>query len=163
MSICDNPYSIPSIGINECVGTSLVTINGNFKDLKDDACNTFLILDSIQSNFNLLSSITDSISAIAPGIPKALVTFNGYTTPPTIYSSYNVADVKKISTGTYSLSFTTAFPNASYALLGTSFEALSGGNYTWLQPTSFTTISAGINIHSSNNNTTTLAAFLFSS
>jgi len=157
MSICDNPYTIPAIDVNECVGTSLNTINNNFQDLRSDACESFQVLNSIRSNFTILSSNTDTISALTPGIPKALVTFNGYTTPPTIYSSYNIKDVKKLSTGTYSLSFTTAFSNINYALIGTSFETASGSSYTWLQPTSFTTVSAGINIHSSNNNTTTLA------
>jgi hypothetical protein len=157
MSICDSPYPIPTINITDCVGTSLVTINGNYKDLRDDACDTYQTLASLQSDFALLSSLTNTISSLTPGIPKALVSFNGYTTPPTVYTSYNIKEVKKLSTGTFSLSFTTALPNASGALIGTCSETISGGGYTWLQPTSFTTVSAGINIHSFNNNTTTLA------
>lgn len=153
MSICDSPYTIPAIDINECVGTSLVTINGNFKDLRDDACDTYQTLASIQSDFIQLSSLTNTISSLSPGIPKALVAFNGYATPPTIYTSYNVKEVKKLSTGTFSLSFTTALANTNGAIIGTCIETVSGGSYTWLQPTSFTTVSAGINIHSFNNTT----------
>jgi hypothetical protein len=48
------------------------------------------------------------------GIAKAWVYFTGTT--GTINGSFNVSSVTRSGTGTYSLSFTTAMPNANYAI-----------------------------------------------
>lgn len=166
MRLCDNPYSIPTIDIDECIGLSLATINSNFNSLKEEYCLNNDELAVIETSFNTLSSNLISLSALSPGIAKAYVVFDGtrnvsgnYTMLGNrfLYSSYGIASVSSNKTGTYSLSFTTAFPNISYALIGTSMETLSGGRYTWLQPTTYATTSAVINIHSDTNNTTTLA------
>jgi hypothetical protein len=166
MRLCDTPNSIPTIDIDECIGLSLATINLNYESLRDELCLNESELATIQTSFNTVSSNLISLSALSPGIAKAYVAFDGtrdingnYTKNGNrfLYSSYGVASVSSNRTGTYSLSFTTAFPNISYALVGTSMEAISGGGYTWLQPTTYATTSAVINIHSDTDNTTTLA------
>lgn len=47
------------------------------------------------------------------GIAKAWVNYNGST--QTINSSFNVSSVTRNSTGYYTVTFTTAMPNANYA------------------------------------------------
>jgi len=166
MRLCDNPYSIPTIDIDECIGLSLATINTNVQDLKDELCLNNDELAAIQTSFNTLSTNLLTLSALTPGIAKAYVVFdgtrdtNGVITKNgnrLLYNNFGIASVSSNKTGTYSLSFTTAFPNISYALIGTSMETASGGNYTWLQPTTFATTSASINIHSYTDNVATLA------
>ena len=152
-SICDNPYSIPSIDLDECIGTSLATINSNFQDLKESNCDTFDELNRIDNNLIELSAIASELSSYAPRFPKAWVYFNG--TNEEIYSSFNVAQVSSLSTGVYALSFTVPFNDTNYALIGTCHETLTGSSafyekYVWVQPTTFTTTSANINIHNSD-------------
>jgi hypothetical protein len=48
------------------------------------------------------------------GIAKAWVNFNGVTTV-TINASFNVSSVTRNSTGSYTINFTTAFPNIYYS------------------------------------------------
>jgi len=54
---------------------------------------------------------------------RAWVNFDGSTTTPTIRASGNVSSVTRNGTGDYTLSFTTALPDANYSLLG-------GGGWT---------------------------------
>ena len=165
MRLCDNPYSIPTIDIDECIGLSLATINTNFQDLKNEYCLNDSELATIETSFNTLSSNLISLSALSPGIAKAYAVFDGtrnisgnYTMTGNrlLYSSYGVASVSSNRTGTYSLSFTRPFSNTNYVLIGTSMETMSGGRYTWLQPTTYATTSAVINIHSDTDNVATL-------
>jgi hypothetical protein len=164
MSICTNPYSIPVIDINECVGLSLATINSNFQDLKTESCLTYDQLYSINSNLVALSSDFLSLSALTPAIAKAWVSFDATTADAqgirSMYKSSNVFQVSGNAAGTFKITFTNAFPNAScYAVYGTSSEAsVNNTSYTWLQPieSSFQSQSFSINIHSYNNNTTSL-------
>ena len=166
MRLCDNPYSIPTIDIDECIGLSLATINANVQNLKEEFCLNDSELTVIETSFNTLSSNLLSLSALSPGIAKAYVVFDGtrdtngnYTMIGNrfLYTSYGVACVSSNRTGTYILSFTSPFSNTNYALIGTSMETMSGGRYTWLQPTTYATASAVINIHSNTDNVATLA------
>jgi hypothetical protein len=166
MRLCDNPYTVPTIDIDECIGLSLATINANVQVLKDEYCLNNSELAIIETSFNTLSSNLISLSALSPGIAKAHVVFNGtrntagdyiMTGNRFLYSSYGVASVSSNRTGTYSLSFTRPFSNTNYTLIGTSMETMSGGRYTWLQPTTYATASAVINIHSNTDNVATLA------
>lgn len=151
-TICDNPSTIPVIDLDECIGTSLVTINSNFQDLKENSCLVFDEIERIESNLIELSSQWSSLSSYIPGFSTAWVNFDGTTTPPTIKSAYNVASVSAMGTGMFALSFTTHFANISYALVGTCIETENVGSapfpqmYVWVQPTLFTTASANINI-----------------
>lgn len=152
-SLCDNPFTIPAIDLDECVGTSLATINSNFQDLKENICLTYDEIERVEENLIELSALCTSLSTYFAGSPKAFVNFDASTIPPTIKSSLNVASVSAIGTGMFALSFTTAFPTISYALLGTCKETERIGDppgfipsYVWVQPTNFTTVSADINI-----------------
>jgi len=149
MSICDNPYSIPTIELTECVGISLATINSNFSNLTDEVCSTNTLLKGTSADYTVTDSRLVTLSALSPGIAKAWVVFNG-TNPVSVYDTFNVASVTRTSTGTYTLSFVPAFKDTNYALVGTSFEK-NNSNYTWLQPTTCTTSTAVINIHSHTN------------
>jgi hypothetical protein len=166
MRLCDNPFSIPTIDIDECIGLSLATINTNVQDLKDELCLNNDELAAIQTSFNTLSTNLLTLSALTPGIAKAWVQFDGtrdingnYTKDGNryLYGNFGVASVSSNKTGTYSLSFVPALNDTNYALIGTSMETASGGNYTWLQPTTFATTSASINIHSYLDNVASLA------
>ena len=149
MSICSNPYSIQRIELDECIGLSLATITSNYQLLLQENCSTFEELERISQNITSLQTRYKSLTAQSVGLAKATVAFDGTgTASPSVYSSFNVARVLRTSTGVFELSFTTAFPNISYALIGTSLgTATSAANFSWMQPTTnFTPTSVTINI-----------------
>jgi hypothetical protein len=57
------------------------------------------------------------------GIAKAWVNYNGVA--QTITNSFNVSSVTYISTGSYRVNYTTAMPNATYAILSAASNAPS--------------------------------------
>jgi len=59
------------------------------------------------------------------GIAKAWVNFNG--TNGTIRTSFNVSSVTRNGTGDYTVTFTTAMPNADYASMGTGGSGTTTG------------------------------------
>jgi hypothetical protein len=59
------------------------------------------------------------------GIAKAWVNFNG--TAGTITNSFNVSSLTKNSTGDYTITFTTAMPNSTYAAVGTGGDLTTVG------------------------------------
>ena len=82
------------------------------------------------------STINDDTGVLATqngmtGIAKAWVSFDGtVATPSTIRGSFNVASVTKNSTGNYTVNFTTAMPNANYAVACSgSLNAANSGDY----------------------------------
>jgi len=48
------------------------------------------------------------------GIAKAWVAFTVSGTTPTIQNQFNISSVTRVSTGVYTITFTTAMPNANY-------------------------------------------------
>lgn len=149
MSICLNPDVIQTIDLDECIGASLATINANFNLLQDENCLTFAELQTFSTKLSTLNTKYKELTSYRPQMAKAAVAFDGTgTATPSVYSSFNVARVLRRSTGVFELSFTTAFPNISYALIGTSMlTATSTNNYSWVQPTTaFAPTSATINI-----------------
>jgi len=69
------------------------------------------------------STINDDTGVLATqngmtGICKAWVNFDG-TGTPAIRGSFNVSSITDNGTGDYTVNFTTAMPNANYALNGT--------------------------------------------
>lgn len=149
MSICYNPYAVQAIDLDECIGLSLATINTNFQQLLQENCYTYDELELIKTDLTNLYSRYESLTAQRPRMARATVAFDGTgTAVPSVYSSFNVARVLRRSTGVFELSFTTAFPNISYALIGTSMlTATSAANFSWVQPTTaFAPTSATINI-----------------
>ena len=59
---------------------------------------------------------------------RAWVNFNGTTSPGTIRASGNVSSVTRNGTGNYNVNFTTAMPDANYALIGSSEQILGVNN-----------------------------------
>ena len=57
------------------------------------------------------------------GIAKAWVSYNGVA--QTISNSFNVSSVTYNTTGSYTVNFTTAMPNATYSILSTASNAPS--------------------------------------
>jgi hypothetical protein len=79
-----------------------------------------------------VSTINDSSGVLATqngmtGIAKAWLQYNGTT--QTVVGSFNVSSVTYNATGKYTLNFTTAMPNANYAVSCTSSNT-NGGSYT---------------------------------
>jgi hypothetical protein len=154
-TICDNPFSIPAIDLDECIGTSLATINANFQELKQLDCLTFNEIERLTTAIDDLSGQASSYNQQSISFAKAWVNFNIVNGTPIINSSFNVKEVRALSTGTYALSFTTAFPTVSYALVGTCSETgIAPGGYVWAQPTTFATTSANINIRNQSGTLT---------
>jgi hypothetical protein len=128
---------------------SLATINTNYQQLLQENTATCEELDLITNNLTNLYTRYESLTSQCRGMAKATVAFDGTgTATPSVYSSFNVARVLRRGTGVFELSFTTAFPNISYALIGTSMlTTTSAVNFSWVQPTTaFATTSATINI-----------------
>jgi hypothetical protein len=148
MSICDLPNAITTIDLDECVGTSLATINTNFLKLQQQACEDSVELSRLTQDLLALSSSYLELSAKAAGIPKAWIVFNGDSgATPTVFASYNMS-ISSSGIGQYAVTFGTAFPSLCYALVGSSSLTVANSFYTWLQPTTaFTPASATINIH----------------
>jgi len=71
---------------------------------------------------------TSTPAAIAAGIAKAWVNFNGNTaTPSTIRASYNVSSVTKNGTGDYTVNFTNALVDTNYSCVVTGDDGGSTG------------------------------------
>jgi hypothetical protein len=149
MSICFNFNAVQPIDLDECIGLSLATINGNFQQLLNENCSTYEELHNIRTNLDNLYTRYESLTAQRPGMARATATFDGTgTAVASVYSSFNIARILRRSTGVFELSFTTQFPNISYALIGTSIQtSTTNSNFSWVQPTTaFATTSATINI-----------------
>ena len=69
---------------------------------------------------------TSTPAAIANGIAKAWVNFNG-TGTVAIRASYNVSSITDNGTGDYTVNFTTALADANYAIAGDAGGTSGGG------------------------------------
>jgi len=79
------------------------------------------------------------------GIAKAWVNFNG-TGTVAIVGSFNVSSITDNGTGDYTVNFTTAMPNANYAVVTTT-QADSVGDSRFIAPLKYnarTTTSVGV-------------------
>jgi hypothetical protein len=70
---------------------------------------------------------TVPVDTVVNGTAKAWVNFNG-TGTVAIRRAFNVASITDNGTGDYTVNFTTAFPDTSYALCGNSQFAADGGS-----------------------------------
>lgn len=66
---------------------------------------------------NLAGTASTSSDNVIRGSAKAWVNFDG-TGTPAIRGSFNVSSITDNGTGDYTVNFTTALPNANYALAG---------------------------------------------
>lgn len=159
MADCPIESTIQSIPREECIGNSLTRINSNFTDLKNQTCANFSRLNEIDSSILTLQTLFNTLSGITvPGTAKAWLKFDGtrdttgavtaFLTDRFIYSSYNVGSVFKKKIGDYRIYFQTPFPSRDYIVTGTSSETqASGGEYTWLQPYTYTTTYVDVRVH----------------
>jgi hypothetical protein len=153
MSICDS-FTIRTINLDECIGSSLLTLNNNFLNLKNQICANNTESLTLNTNYTNLTSNVTTLSSLKDGYAKAWVAFNGNGTGEReIFSSHNVASVSGISTGQYRIDFITPSPfaNINYALIGTCQQTT---DYAWVQPLSggFQDDHVLINIQNSSGN-----------
>jgi hypothetical protein len=99
-----------------------------------------------------ISTLKDDAGVLATqngmtGIAKAWVNFNG-TGTPAIRGSFNVSSITDNATGSYTINFTTAMPNANYSSVGfikrVSGDAASNGFIVINKGTSPTTSALAI-------------------
>lgn len=90
------------------------------------------------------------------GIPKAWVRFVGATS--SIYGSFNVSSITRNGTGDYSINFTTATPNANYAVTGTTGDTggVASSTPTYLRPCGYTTTYVRVGVGYSSSGTQAL-------
>lgn len=62
-------------------------------------------------------------SAVIPQWCKAWVNFNGTTSPGSIRASYNVSSITYVSSGNYTVNFTTALTDANYSIVACGSQA----------------------------------------
>lgn len=105
------------------------------------------------------------------GIAKAWVNFQGGNgnTAGTINGSFNVSSITVNGTGSYTVNFTTAMPNANYVMAGSTQYTTSsagGNNNRTIAPYSYTTsgisVNTGIASSSALENEITTAVIIFS-
>jgi hypothetical protein len=80
-----------------------------------------------------ISTLNNDTGVLAPqngmtGIAKAWVNFNG-TGTVAIRDSFNVSSITDNGTGDYTVNFTTAMPNANYAVVGAASNVLDGSGF----------------------------------
>ena len=69
---------------------------------------------------NLAGTQSVPVATVAQGVSRAWVNFNG-TGTVAIRASFNVTSITDNGTGDYTLNFTNAMPNASYAAVGSGY------------------------------------------
>jgi hypothetical protein len=105
----------------------------------------------INADGGLRTQVTGGASIMETFGCRAWVNFDGTTTTPTIRASGNVSSVTRIGTGHYQMNFTTAMPDANYALAGACETGSSFTNSIVLRNGTLTTSS--VQFVSSNGNT----------
>lgn len=153
--ICNNPFAVETIDLDECVGLSLSKINDNYKSLVSENCLTYEELELIKNDFIQLSANFTTLSSFEfkNTYPKAWVNFNGTLPTPAILSVYSISgintitSIQKYGTGIYGLSLNTNFNNSNYILIGTAKQVSATPCFIQYSPnTPFTSTSASINI-----------------
>lgn len=156
---CNTPGAIPEIKLDDCIGSSLVVINNNYKDLYQVNCDTNNELNLIKTDLQQLTSSFINLSSLNfLGLyPRVWVNFDGTTITPNICSVSTVisglstvvpavSTISRLGVGHYGLYFTTAFANSGYCLIGT---AKVSSTPCFVQPasgTAFFTTSANIRV-----------------
>ena len=111
--------TITTIDKSECIGNSLIAINGNYSNIKDSIVTVNSDLIQINTTLNNLTTIINSISA-TPRLASAWVNFRGRQTTGNdgqattnfsnpnrhIESSYNITNVVREDTGKYLVNIT---------------------------------------------------------
>ena len=83
---------------------------------------------------NTLQNVAGTGDPSINGAAKAWVNFNG-TGTVAIRASFNVSSITDNGTGDYTVNFTTAMPDANYAILGTATSQVDGlGQWRSISP-----------------------------
>jgi hypothetical protein len=102
--------------------------------IQADSTSTLVLKNGVA---NTPPTIQDSAGTQIGTFCRAWVNFNGTTNTGgfcTIRSSFNVTSVADNGTGDYTVNFTTAMPDANYAVSGTASPVLpgAGNGYRWV-------------------------------
>jgi hypothetical protein len=111
-----------------------------------------LVLDTLQNGAGTYSTSADNVIR---GCAKAWVNFTGSS--GAINGGYNVSSVTRNSTGNYRVNFTTAMPNANYAVCPSTHAGsyTSGGQTIQFgMETSSDTTTTYVNLYNSNSSGT---------
>ena len=98
------------------------------------------------------------------GIAKAWVNYNGST--QTVNASFNVSSVTYVSTGQYTVNFTTAMPNATYATALSQARTAASSDFGYMGTYSASTTSISLttaNTSASRINFDSVSVSVFSS
>lgn len=124
--LCTDPYAIQPIGLNECVGLSLYTINSYYNIVLEDTCLQAEESQQLTNDLLALSADVYALSADILSFPKAYVSFSPSISTSNgtyeIFTSYNVSQVSATpqGVGSYDIYFTTNFPSAtSFGVIAT--------------------------------------------
>jgi hypothetical protein len=71
------------------------------------------------------------------GSAKAWVNFNASATPTINGTAFNVSSITYITTGQFTVNFTTAMPNANYCA---TYQNANGARFTWFDTLTTTSI-----------------------
>jgi hypothetical protein len=134
--------TITNIDKSECIGNSLVTINGNYTNIQNSLADVDTNIVTINTLLNNLTTIVRSISS-TPQQAFAWVNFSGRretdpddipsgrggtrleNTNRKIFTGYNVASVLRESTGIYRISLINA-ASPRFCILGTTVPLAPG-------------------------------------
>jgi hypothetical protein len=111
--------------------------------LQADSTSTLVLKNGVA---NTPPTIQDSAGTQIGTFCRAFVNFNGTTNVGgfcTIRASFNVTSVADNGTGDYTVNFTTAMPDADYAVVGTS-NGVAGATIVGLQVSDSTTPTASL-------------------
>jgi hypothetical protein len=118
------------------------------------------------AKFDTLSTLDGSrsvpVNTVAQGSAKAWVNFNG-TGTVAIRASFNVSSITDNGTGDYTVNFTTAMPDANYAIaLGGGYANNSDNSLKWAEGTTYTTTAVRIfNVGTSYGDSTQNSVSIF--
>lgn len=137
-------------------GNPTITLGNNVPTL--DGTNVY----SGSNTFGTLTAttITNGTNSITTanmvaGAAKAWVNFDGRLTGTiTPRASFNIASITKNSAGNYTITFTTAMPDAFFVVSGTAGRTGGFANPVSIQPDAFTTTSLSIFVFQSGNTLT---------
>jgi hypothetical protein len=126
--------SINASGLYTSTGNLLITqANSIGTDAIEDGAVTDAKLTLAANASNIKTALNASGDAPVYAC-RAWVNFNGTTSPGTIRASGNVSSVARNGTGDYTVNFTTAMPDADYAVIGTARRGAVNNNMIFRLP-----------------------------
>lgn len=105
-----------------------ITISGDSPNFTSVAATTVNGVTTLNSSSGVLATQNGMT-----GIAKAWVQFAGGTTP-SINGSFNVSSITRNGSGDYTVNFTTALPNANYAVAGGANTNLAANGWVTVCP-----------------------------